>query len=50
MNEMYSLTEKSPLICWEICKFPDLAGIFPPIFQCHKIIIHIDFTLFWLIS
>jgi hypothetical protein len=30
--EMYRLTGKSPLICREICKFPDLAGILPPIF------------------
>jgi hypothetical protein len=28
---MYSLTGKNPLICREICEFPDLAGVFTPI-------------------
>jgi hypothetical protein len=35
--ETYSLTGKNPLICREIGEFPDLAGIFPSIFQYHKI-------------
>jgi hypothetical protein len=31
--EMNRLTGKNPLICREICSFPEIAGIFPPIFQ-----------------
>jgi len=39
--KMYSLTEKNPLIYRYLYEFPDLAGIFPPIFQSHKINIHL---------
>jgi len=39
---MYSLTEKNPLIYRCLYEFPDLAGILPPIIQCHKINSHLE--------